>query len=269
MYLGVDVGGTKTLVATFSGPGVISEQVKFPTPKKYDEFLTELHNTVAGFKTPDFIAAGVGMPVTVFDRASGRGINFSNLPWVDVGMRADVQKICDCPVGVENDAKLAALSEAMLLKDTYRSVLYVTISTGIGIGLVVDGVLDTNVGDGGGRTMLVENNGTLTPWEDFAGGRAIAEHYGKKAMDITDKDIWQKISQDLAKGFIQLIALLQPEVIVIGGSVGTYFDRYGKQLALEIEKYNIPLVTLPLLREAKRPEEAVIYGCYNLAKQVL
>jgi glucokinase len=62
--------------------------------------------------------------------------------------------------------------------------------------------------------------------------------------------------------------MTQPEVIVIGGSVGSYFDRYGSLLAEEIRKYEMPLVKLPRLLQAQRPEQAVVYGCYDLAKQL-
>lgn len=268
MYVGVDVGGTKTLVAVLDEHGSIIERALFPTPKNYDNFLLELRNTLAHFKTRDFKAGAVGMPVTLFDRKHGRGLSFGNLPWVNVPVQADIERICHCPVAVENDAKLAALSEAMLLKDKYQSVLYITISTGIGIGLVVDGIIDINIGDGGGRTILLEHKNQLLPWEDFASGRAIVKRYGKKAMNITDQATWQAISRDLAKGMVQLIAIAQPEVIVIGGSVGSYFKQYGKLLSQEITKYQIPLVSMPKLVQAKRPEEAVVYGCYDLAKQI-
>jgi predicted NBD/HSP70 family sugar kinase len=268
MYLGIDIGGTKTLVAVLDERGVISQQAKFPTPKDYQDFLAELEAAITTFGKPDFKAGGIGMPATVIDREQGRGINFSNLPWLNVPMQADVERICNCPVAVENDTKLAGLSEAMLLKDKYRSVLYITVSTGIGIALVVNGVVDINIGDGGGRTLLLEHKGKMMPWEDFASGRSIVERYGKKAIDITDKATWQKISRDLAQGLVQLIAIMQPEVIIIGGSVGRYFERYGKLLAGELDKYAVPLVTMPALVSAQRPEEAVVYGCYDLAKQV-
>lgn len=268
MYLGIDIGGTKTLVAALDARGVIQERAKFPTPGKYDDFLLELRHTLAHFKTSDFKAGAVGMPVTAFDRKRGLGINFSNLPWRNVSMQADVERIVNCPVLVENDTKLACLSEAMLLKDQYQSVMYVTISTGIGYALVVDGQIDLNFGDGGGRTMMLEYRGKMTPWEDFAGGRAIVTRYGKKAIDIKDNTTWKAISLDLAKGFIHLIAVMQPQVIVIGGSVGSYFERYDKLLTEEIKKYEMPMVRLPKLVKAQRPEEAVLYGCYDLAKQV-
>jgi len=269
MYLGVDVGGTKTLVAVLNNEGVIVERQKFPTPKKYSEFLENLGKTLDGFKHDDFKAAGIGVPASTFNRHDGVGVNFGNLPWRNVPIQADLERLARCPVVVENDAKLAGLSEAMMLKHKYSRVAYVTVSTGIGYSLIENCRINTGVGDGGGRTIVLEHKGKLTPWEDFAGGRAIAEHYGKPAHDITNTDDWRTISRNLAKGLIHLIAVMQqPEAIVIGGSVGVYFDRYGKLLKAELQKFDVPMLKLPVLLEAQRPEEAVIFGCYDLAKQV-
>ena len=268
MYVGIDIGGTKTLVAVLTNDGEVRETKKFLTPHNYDHFILELAHAVHHFDHSDFVAAGVGMPVTVFDRKHGRGVSYGNLPWKNVNIARDIEKIVKCPLVIENDAKMAALSEAMLLKHEFERVLYVTVSTGIGVGLVQKGVIDISVGDAGGRSMLLEHRGKMVSWEDFASGRAIVSRYHKRAEEITDAETWTKISRDLAQGFIQLIALMQPEVIVIGGSVGTYFDRYGKILTAEIKKYHLPLVPLPVLRQAQRPEESVVFGCYDLAKQV-
>jgi predicted NBD/HSP70 family sugar kinase len=267
MFVGIDIGGTKTLVAALNDAGVIQEEIKFPTDRDYTSFLESLRKTMSSLKTKSFQAGAVATPAPSLDRERGIAINFSNLPWRNVSIVKDVEEICNCPIIPENDAKLAALSEAMLLKDSYKKVLYITVSTGIGFALVVNGVIDTSVGDGGGRTILLDHNGKMTPWEDFAGGRAIVEHYGKRAEDITDKTTWQAICVELAKGIIHLIAILQPEVIVFGGGVGTYFSRYGDLLKTALDSYQIPLIKMPVLLEAQRPEEAVIYGCYDLAKQ--
>jgi predicted NBD/HSP70 family sugar kinase len=267
MYVGADIGGTKTLVAALDDHGVIVESTKFPTPPDYNEFLRQLAAGVDKFTTKEYIAGGLAMPVTVFDREHGVGVSFSNLPWKNVPIHNDVETIFNCPVVIDNDAKLGGLSEAMLLKDKYKKVLYVTVSTGIGLALINEGIIDENVGDGGGKPMLLEHDGKLTPWESFASGHAIVERYGKKAMDITDKETWQHISRDLSLGFVELIAILQPEVIVIGGSVGTYFERYGQFLNDELKSYDMPLLSIPPVIGAQRPEEAVVYGCYDLAKQ--
>jgi predicted NBD/HSP70 family sugar kinase len=266
MYLGIDIGGTKTLAAVLDDTGVIQEKLKFPTNVDYDQFLIELATTIRGFSIQDFKACGLAMPVTVFDRKNGVGVNFGNLPWKNVSIHRDVEKIADCPVVIDNDAKLGGLSEALMLKDEFSKVMYVTVSTGIGLSFVEDGVIDENFGDGGGRSMLFEHKGKLTPWESFASGRAIVDRYGKMAMEITDEPTWSLIVRDLAPGILQLIAIMQPEVIVIGGSVGTYFERYGSLLIAELKKFELPLIKIPEIRGAQRPEEAVVYGCYDLAK---
>ena len=266
MYVGVDIGGTKTLVAVLDEHGVIKEQTKFPTSQNYNNWLLELRHAAAHLKIKDFKAGGLGVP-GVLDRVHGIGLTFGNLAWERVHILRDTEKLFGCPFVMENDAKMAGLSEAMLLKGEFHKVCYVTVSTGIGYALVVDGVIDSSVGDGGGRALLLEHRGKMTSWEDFAGGKAIVKRYGKKAMDITDQATWKKISRDLARGFVELIAVMEPEVIVIGGSVGTYFERYGKLITADLKNYEVPMVVLPVLRQAQRPEQAVVYGCYDLAKQ--
>lgn len=267
MYLGIDIGGTKTLVAALSDEGRITDQVRLPTDKDYQKFLHDLRHNIGNLAADNPKACSVGIPATVIDRGRGIGVNFGNLPWKNVTIRDDVARICGCPVSIENDTKLAGLSEAVALEGLYSRVLYVTVSTGVGFALVVDNVIDTNVGDAGGRALLLEHDGSLMPWEDFASGRAIVERYGMLAKDITDSSIWRDIARDISAGLIRLIAILQPEVIVIGGAVGTHFSKYGSALSEELDKYPMPLVSVPEVVSAKHPEEAVIYGCYELLKR--
>jgi glucokinase len=267
MYVGIDVGGSKTLVGVLDEQGIIQESMKFPTPQDYHEFLQQVSETVATFQNQDFQAAGVAIPATHLDRTHGIGRAFGNLPWRDVTVKDDLEDLLHCPVALENDAKLAGLSEAMLRKDKSK-VLYVTISTGIGVALTVNGKIDTNLADGGGRTMLLEHHGKLVPWESFASGKAIVERFGKRAEEITDAATWQRIAHDLTSGFLELIAMTQPDVIVVGGSVGRYFDRLKPHLEASLKRHETPLLTIPPLEEASRPEEAVLYGCYDYAKEV-
>lgn len=266
MYLAVDIGGTKTLVATLDASGKIIEKNKFPTPGNYQEFLEELSKVVAGLSTKDFKACGVGIAGRI-DRVHGRRFASGRLRWNDVPVLADVEKITNCPIVLENDAKLAGLSEAMLLKEKYKRVLYVTVSTGIGYALVVNQIIDYNLGDDGGNTIMLDRGGKLESWESLTAGSAIVRRYGKRAEDIHNQATWQKIAHDLARGLVELIAITEPEVIVFGGSVGAYFDRFVEPLANELKRYETPLLKMPVLLEAQRPEEVVVYGCYDLARQ--
>ncbi len=267
MYLGVDIGGTKTLAAILDAHGVIKRQVKFPTSPDYSTFLSELTQTVAELGHGPFTAVGVGMPVSDFDRKHGIGLSYGNLPWKLVPIKEDIEKIVGQPIALENDAKLAGLSEAMLRKQ-HSKVLYVTISTGIGTALIVDQHLDPNIGDGGGANFLLQHKGKLQPWESFASGKAIVSRFGKRAEDIHDDTTWKRIVHDWHQGFLQLIAITEPDAVVIGGSVGTYFDRYGKLLIAELKRFETPLLRIPPISGAQRAETAVVYGCYDYAKQM-
>lgn len=267
MYIAIDVGGTKTLVAAMTDKGAIHESVKFPTPKNYRDFIPLLRDTINGLSKTDFRAGCVAAPGEI-DRARGVVKILGNLPWKNAHLVRDIEQITGCPIRIENDAKLASLSEAILIKDKYSRVLYVTISTGIGIGLTVDCQIDSRIGDGSGRTMMFEHHGRMQPWESFASGRAIVKRFGKFASEINDKATWSKIVHNLRPGFIELIAILEPEVIVIGGGAGHYLGKFHELLVDALKKFETPMFTVPPIRPAKRPDEAVIYGCYDYARQM-
>jgi len=265
MYLGIDIGGTKTLLACLDDNGVITEQIKFQTSQDYQDFLRDLEDNVANLSTKSFIACCVGAPGRL-DRKNGIGIAMGNLPWQNVPLRDDIQHVAQCPVIIENDAKLAALSEAMLLKDKYNRVAYLTISTGIGLGVIVDQKIEPTLIDAEAGKMPLEYHGKMVPWESFASGRAIVERYGRKAKDIKDEKTWTHIAHDIAIGLIDILAVVQPQVVVLGGSVATYFDRFDNLLLKALHTYEMPLIPIPPVIHAARPEAAVVYGCYDLAK---
>ncbi|MFA5004201.1 MAG: ROK family protein [Candidatus Saccharimonadales bacterium] len=265
MYLGVDIGGTKTLVAVLSDDGIICEQQKFATPKTYTEFINELGKVIQTFEAKDFRAAGVAIPGRV-DRVHGIGRRFGNLSWKDVPIQHDVERVAHCPVIIENDANLAGLSEAMLLKRSHQKVLYITVSTGIGTGFIVNQKIDPSLADSEGGNLMLQRGDKLVKWESFASGKAIAARYGKQASEISDQKTWQAIARDLAIGIIDLLAITQPDVVVIGGGVGHYLDRFDKYLVEELQNLTNPMLPIPPVQEAQRPDEAVIYGCYDVVK---
>lgn len=265
MYLAVDVGGTKTLLAVFRESGELIEKQKFPTPKQYEEFIRELEKTVDNLSTKNFKAGCLAIPGRV-DREEGIGITFGNLPWENVHLAADIEKLVHAPFVLENDSKAAALSEAKLIKDDFKKVLYVTIGTGISAGLIINGIIDPEFADSESGHMLLEHEGKMQTWESFASGKAIVQKYGKRASAITDGTAWKAIAHNIAVGLINLIAVVQPEIIIIGGGVGVHFDKFGDFLVKELKKYENPMVPIPPIRAAQRPEEAVIYGGYELAK---
>lgn len=267
MYVGIDIGGTKTLLAALTNEGVIHESLKFPTPEKYDDFLVELKANLAQLKTQDFRAGAVAAPGAI-DRKHGVFEKGGNLKWKNERIQHDVERLTHCPMLLENDANLAGLSEAMLVKDRHAKVLYLTISTGIGGGFIVDQHIDPTMADMEPGQMMLQRGDRIVKWESFASGKAIYEKYNLKASEIEDPAIWQAIVKDWAIGFLDLIAVTEPDIIVLGGGVGHYLEKYHDLLVTELQKYATPMAPVPPIIKAQRPEEAVVYGCYDLARSI-
>lgn len=265
MYITIDIGGTKTLLARMKKNGQIEESIKFPTPRIYKDFLKELAENIEKITTSKWDVACVAAPGKI-EHKTGTIIAFGNLPWKNVPLREDIYKMIHCPVLVENDAKLAALSEARALDPPRHKVVYLTVSTGIGGGTVINNVLDPDLIDAEVGHMLFERDGELVRWESFASGKAIVRRFGKLASEIDDPSIWKIVSKDLALGIIDVAANVQPDIIIIGGGVGTHFKKYGALLNQELKRYENAMVPAPKVVGAKHPEEAVIYGCYELIK---
>lgn len=269
MYLAVDVGGSKTLVAVFSQSGDLLQSAKLKTPKNYSTFLKETRQLIKSLGEKDFAAIAIAAPGKI-DRKRGIALDFGNLPWHNSTLREDFEQFASSahtPVLVENDANLAGLSEASLVKDKYKKVLYLTVSTGIGDGIIVNGQIDPVFADSEAGQMVLEHDGKIQKWEDFASGRALAAKYGMKASEINDSKIWQQFVRGLALGIGELIATITPEVIILGGGVGAHYEKFNAYLQNELQKYKNNLYEIPPIIKAKRPEEAVIYGCYELIRQ--
>lgn len=266
MILAIDIGGTKTLLCKVDEQNKITNQHKFPTPQDYDEFLVELQKSLQEFDVSDISSVGVGIP-GMLDRDQGSIIKLGNLPWKQRPIKSDIESLCRKPTSIENDAKLAGLYEAYELRDKYQRALYVTVSTGIGIGLTVNGKLDSNISDAGGKGMVFEHNGELFPWERYASGRAIFEEFGQRASDIEDPAIWQEVARRLVPGFTVLITLLSPDVITIGGGVGAHYDKFENIFEPLLESYLVEGTKKPEIIMAKNAEEAVIYGAALFAKE--
>lgn len=263
MLVTVDTGGTKTLIWVFDKTGKPVWKKRFLTPKKQTEYVTALQDELVDLQHiyPVIDAVVIALPGLVKDNILIWG---GNLPWKNLDLPKELAgSLLDTPVFVENDANLGGLGETRLLKATPSVSLYVTISTGIGTGVTIDGAISKLHSESG--HLLLEFDGVVREWEDFASGSAIYKAYGKYAKDITNGRTWYNIAGRISRGFLVLIPVLQPDIIIIGGSIGTHLPKYVDNL-VGILKERLPeRISVPEIVQAKHPEEAVIYGCYYYA----
>jgi predicted NBD/HSP70 family sugar kinase len=266
-YLAVDIGATKTLFAVFGADGQMVCEKKIKTNPDYEQFKRDLAAALKELDKFKFRAVCCAVPGRL-DLERGVAVAFGNEDWRDIPVKDDFSALLpDAMVMVHNDAKLAGLSEAHMLGDKYNKVLYLTISTGIGGGVITGGQIDPDFANFEPGQMVFEFEGQTRQWEDISSGRVLKERYGKLASEIQDEETWRAYVETLVPGFENLLATIQPDAVIIGGGVGTHFDKFKPYLEAELSKINNPLVPVPPLLKAQRPEEAVIYGCYDYLRQ--
>jgi predicted NBD/HSP70 family sugar kinase len=269
MIIAVDTGATKTLVTAFTKDKKSSKKYRFLTPKNPEEYVQVLTSLLAEhFELKHAAAISIAAPGSI----KNQQIAYCwNLPWQNFDLIAALRKNLDLtiPILLQNDANLAGLAEIHTLPTLPDIGLYVTVSTGVGTGIITNGYIDPMMQRSEGGQMVLEFDGILREWEKFASGRAIYETYGKYAHDIHDDHTWEVIADKISRGLIVLTPLISPDIIVIGGSIGTHFPRYHKVLESLIKERISSGFKMPLLRQAVHPQEAVLYGCNIYANQVI
>ncbi len=268
MYVAIDVGGTKTLVVAYDHDGTELSRKKIPTSHDYGIFIketTDLINELAGTHSIDVISmAAPG--VVDYDTKVIR--EFGNINWHNADLITPFSTEFNAPVLIDNDANLGALGEAnMGAGKGVDTMLYLTISTGIGSGITYKGALDKSLLKSEAGQMHFNHNGDLQVWEKFASGNAFVERFGGYGKDIDDPKIWKTYAYDLSVGFGSIMAIVQPDQIVIGGSMGEHLHKYHDFLVDAVGKVRSPLVSMPSIVSAAQPSFAVINGCYVAAKQ--
>lgn len=254
MYLSVDIGGTKTLIALFTRRGRVVRRRKFATAQGSKTFKNELSRHLEDFKKYKIKAVTVAVPGIVQKNCS---VVLGNRNWGEFEILPIIKKLFDCPVWLENDANLAALYEAYRLPG--RTV-FLTFSTGIGGGLVEKNRIlpESNQFEPGHKTYYYD--GKLKEWEDIAAASAIESHYHvDRATDLRKKQMLEDIAARVYLGLPDIVKKYRPDTIVLGGPLGKIFKLYAKYLPADFSEAK--------LRRPKRPLESVIYGGFLYAKQ--
>lgn len=253
MYLAIDIGGTKTLIALFSRKGRLIRRKKFKTAQGSKTFLSDLKEALELFQKYKIKIIVVAIPGIVQKNYS---VRFGNRNWDDIKIYPVINDLFDCPIYFENDANLAALYESYRLPG---KTIFLTFSTGIGGGIVAKNRIlpESNSFEPGHR--IYQYRDVAREWEDIAAASAIENYYHvDMATALRGKDKMKEVANRINLGLPDIIREYEPKNIVLGGPMGKIFKAYEKYLPKQ------PGVTY---RRPKRPLESVVYGCYLYGKQ--
>lgn len=267
MLIAIDTGGTKTLVAGFDELGTKQIIAKFPTPRETSEYLETVASHIREhIQTEALTALSVAMPGPIREQ---KVLRTPNIGWSNFDVIHDLGAYFPgIPIFLQNDAALAGIAESREFSSGELSV-YVTLSTGAGGGITHNGHLFPELERFEVGSMRVEYEGQLQRWEDVASGKRFYERHGQYGSDVTDPIIWQDYAERVAVGLQILISLLEPDHLIIGGSMGTHYAKYAEQLQAILSERIAKHMAVTTLSQAVHPEEAVIYGCYYHALDFL
>jgi predicted NBD/HSP70 family sugar kinase len=270
----LDIGGTK--IAASAGRGAAIGSVRrIPTP--VDSPLATLQGLIEGVMggvLPEAIAISAPGP---FDRVAGALLNPPGMPpsWHGLEMAYLLGQRFDCPVMVENDANCAALAEARLGAGAgHRTVVYWTVSTGIGCGVVRDGrtVVGRHDTEGGHMVLWPAwlggppcHCGGAGCLEALASGRAIARRYGIAAEQLSDPDAWVEIGRWLGLATVNVTAVHDPDMVVFGGGVCASWSRFSPSLFETVERY-LHLQPHPEIARGTLGEDRSLLGALLIAE---
>lgn len=231
MFIGLDIGGTKLMAAAFSERCELLRRERIDTPRELQEGLEALKGLVrqvAGSEPIKAIGASAGGPL---DFATGVVSPLHMPTWRDVPLKSLFEEAFSAPFQVDVDTNAAALAEYTFGERKTDRLLYVTVSTGVGGGLVINGEIYRGGGGAhpevGHQTVPYELPvsgpipcvcGSSDCLEAIVSGTAIRNHYKKPAQELTEEQ-WLQVGNNLARGLRNTVALYAPSVIALGGGV--------------------------------------------------
>jgi glucokinase len=260
--IGVDLGGTKILAGVIDAEGQVERTLEVPTPTASQaELVDALVEVVEELRTPDVVAAGFCLPTRI-DQATGLAIGAVNIPLQRLSLPDELGPRVGLPVGAVNDGSGAALAELRLGAGRGASnLVMLTLGTGVGGGVVIDGELYYGWAELGHIVIVVDGEpcgGACTGLghvEAYCSGTA-ADRVARDVLgpQATAHDLvaqrhpaLEQIGHYLGAAIGSLVNIFDPEIVVIGGGFGL---AAGEQL--------LGPARLAVLREALAPAGATV-----------
>lgn len=228
---GIEAGGTKMVCAVGDEKGELFERVTIPTRLPEETF----EEMIRYFSDKQIEALGIGCfgPVDL-NRSSATYGFITSTPkpgWKNTDVVGRFQKALSVPVGFDTDVNGAILGEVMLgAAKGCENAIYITVGTGIGVGVYVNGgLLHGLVHPEGGHILLAKHpKDTYSGkcpyhgccFEGLASGPAIEERWGKKAELLADEmNVWELESYYIAQAITNYILTYSPQKIILWGGV--------------------------------------------------
>ena len=268
MRIGVDLGGTNMRVGLIDGATLVNKVIE-PCPSKgtEDEVLNQLKRQIAQLMSPEVTSVGIGVP-SVVDSVQGIVYNVANIPsWKEVHLKEQLEKEFSIPVAVNNDANCFALGvwkygEGKGTKD----MVGLTMGTGIGSGIIINGELYNGVNTGAGEIGSLPFKDA--DYEFYCSSRFFSElhgdtgaNFGKRAQegDAEAVAVWKEFGGNMGELIKAVLFTYAPEAIIIGGGIASAFPLFETAMRASLESFPYPAnVSATRIMPSTMPHAAII-----------
>lgn len=279
--LAIDIGGTKFQMAGFDGQEMTCRESRATDREGGRDWMLEQIREIARDwqREARFDRCGVSFGGPVDFAAQKVTLSTHVGGWQDFRLTDWVRSELGVPAVMDNDANVGALGEAIHgAGKGCRSVFYMTLSTGIGGGIFLDGAIwrgpDSYAGEIGHLTIRPDGPvclcGASGCFERMCGGLWLERDYGRPAKYLLDDAAFTaSYVVNLALGLKAAIMLLNPERIVIGGGISKAGDKLFGPLRAELRRQITDWSKARIdVAPAARPDDGVLYGALVLAGEL-
>ena len=279
VYVGLDIGGTKFMVAAADETGDELKRVFESTPADLEEglqLLDSMISRVAGSEKILGMGAAIGGPL---DWEKGVVSPLHQPAWREVPLKARMESQYDCPFWVDVDTNIAALGEYYRAEVRNNRLLYMTISTGIGGGFLIDGRIYRGFNgvhpEVGHHSIAYHCMNPAGLWcecgapdclEALVSGNGIRRIYGKPAETLNDEE-WSEVAYNLGQGLRNIAAFYAPGVIVLGGGVAVGGGEKLLDQARVVMEANLRLVPAPKVQLSRLGYDTALKGALVAASR--
>ena len=249
MKIGIDLGGTNMRVGLTDGATLVNSVIE-PCPAKETEevVLNQLKRQIAQLMSSDVTGIGIGVP-SVVDSVRGIVYNVANIPsWKEVHLKEQLEKEFGIPVAVNNDANCFALGVWKYGEGKgTRDMVGLTMGTGIGSGIIINGQLYNGVNTGAGEIGSLPFKDA--DYEFYCSSRFFSHlhgdtgaNFGKRAQagDAEAIAVWNEFGQNVGELIKAVLFTYAPEAIIIGGGIASAFPLFEAPMRASLESFPYP-----------------------------
>lgn len=247
--VGVDLGGTQVRVGKVRG-GALERSAASPISnhEEADVVSGELYRAIDGVFDAEVTGIGCGVP-SVVDVDRGVVYNVENIPsWIEVPLKDELERRYGVPAYVNNDANAFAVGELYFGAGRgRRNLVGLTIGTGLGAGVVVDGRLYSGANCGAGeigaipyREHTIEHYCSGAFFQREAGRRGEDVHRLAAQGDARALALFEEFGWDLGHALLVILYAYDPELIVLGGSISRAMPLFERKMRERLKGYSWP-----------------------------